>query len=712
MISRITLTTLFFLILGFAKAQLVIKENKVQNIGKYLELTVDSACTPLIDIENVEFTPVVDDVPLYDGTGGCYWFKLELTNETDENVILVEFYNPNIDEVSLVENSDGQLTERKQGKIVSRSSWEYKLPNMIYDINIAKGETQTLYFRLKGKEQFNVPINVGVKDEIISDNYFDQMFFGIYAGIMLVMFFYNLFLYFSVRDVSYLYYVIHTGFVLLTQASFFGYGYLYLWSGSPWFNGISFVLFTCLVSLAGIEFFFEFLRVKTMAKWFYKSLRIVEILYLLIIILEVIGERGIAYKILFPVQGIVAITIYTGSFRILRKGYIPARIFVISWSVLLIGILVFSLKDFGILPYNYFTLHTIQIGSGLEAILLSLALANRINILKKEKEESQEEAFRALRENERIVKEQNIVLEQRVQERTMELQESNEELESTLSNLKETQSQLVDAEKMASLGQLTAGIAHEINNPINFVTSNISPLKRDLSEIYEIIEAYTSVTVENAKVDLEKAHNLREEYEFDYLQEEIDTLVEGISDGAHRTQEIVKGLRTFSRLDEDDIKLVSVEEGLESTLVILRSKTNELINIEKDYQEDLPLIECYPGKLNQVFMNILNNAIYAVTAKKYEDGEKPTLTLKAVMDNNNVFVHLADNGIGMDGNTQKRLFEPFFTTKDVGEGTGLGMSIVFKIIQKHNGKIHINSELGKGTEFIITLPLRQPKESE
>ena len=212
---------------------------------------------------------------------------------------------------------------------------------------------------------------------------------------------------------------------------------------------------------------------------------------------------------------------------------------------------------------------------------------------------------------------------------------------------------------------------------------------------------------------LEKAHELQEDYDFEYLKEEIESLVDGISDGATRTSEIVKGLRTFSRLDEDDIKQISVEEGLNSTLVLLRNKTKDLIDIETDYEPGLPEIECFPGKLNQVFMNILSNGIYAVNAKRYEEGEQPKLTIKTrKTEGSRVSVYLGDNGIGMDEATKKKIFEPFFTTKDVGEGTGLGMSIVFKIIEKHNGTIAVNSEPGKGTEFIITLPMSQPNLSE
>jgi len=167
----------------------------------------------------------------------------------------------------------------------------------------------------------------------------------------------------------------------------------------------------------------------------------------------------------------------------------------------------------------------------------------------------------------------------------------------------------------------------------------------------------------------------------------------------------VKGLRIFSRLDEDDLKKADINEGLESTLVITNNQLNNIIKISKSYA-NLPLIECYPGKLNQVFLNIISNAIYAIK-KKFNDQEGGLLTITTTFDAENIFISIADNGIGMDENTKKRLFEPFFTTKDVGEGTGLGMSITYNTINKHNGQIIVNSEVGAGTDFILKLPLIQ-----
>jgi signal transduction histidine kinase len=318
--------------------------------------------------------------------------------------------------------------------------------------------------------------------------------------------------------------------------------------------------------------------------------------------------------------------------------------------------------------------------------------------LKKEKEKSQAEALRISLENEKLIKEQNVILEQKVNERTTELQQA-------LKNLKDAQTQLVDQEKMASLGQLTAGIAHEINNPINFVTSNVSPLKRDIAMINQLIDDIETIAVKEENTADERQqqiNNLKRNIDLDYLREEIDFLLKGIGEGAGRTAEIVKGLRIFSRLDEDAIKKADVVEGIESTIIIINNQLNK-INIEKNFTGNR-IIDCYPGKLNQVFLNLLTNAIYAVK-QKFGSEEGGLISISSKSDDNFVYLSFKDNGIGMDENTQKHIFEPFFTTKPVGEGTGLGMSIVFKTIEQHKGGITLHSTPGIGTEFNIKLPI-------
>jgi len=281
------------------------------------------------------------------------------------------------------------------------------------------------------------------------------------------------------------------------------------------------------------------------------------------------------------------------------------------------------------------------------------------------------------------------------------LENQKEELQKTLENLKLTQSQLVQSEKMASIGQLVAGIAHEINNPVTFISAGVDALNTNLEEVRQVLDIYHRVTPNNAKEKLKEIEELKEQIDYKQTIREIDKLVNSVKTGTERTTEIVKGLRTFSRLDEDVLKIADIHEGLDSTLILLRNKYKEHIEIEKQYG-DIPEIECYPGQLNQVFMNILSNAIDAIN-------DKGTIAINTSKSIGSVSVSIKDTGKGIPEEIQSKIFEPFFTTKEVGQGTGLGLSICHSIIEKHSGSIEVNSKAGKGSEFVIIVPVKQSK---
>jgi signal transduction histidine kinase len=282
---------------------------------------------------------------------------------------------------------------------------------------------------------------------------------------------------------------------------------------------------------------------------------------------------------------------------------------------------------------------------------------------------------------------------------------TNEELNLAMTNLKKAESQLVHAEKMASLGQLTAGIAHEINNPINFVKSNVRPLKMDVDDLLELIKRYQGVSRDNLEEKLAEIDEFTQEIDLPTLHEEIVSLLAGIEEGSSRTADIVKGLRTFSRVDEGELKDVNIHDGLDATLNLLNNVIPPGVSVVKHYG-DLPMIECYSGRLNQVFMNILSNAIHAIGARR-DTAEEQKITITTEFLGPEVRITIADTGVGIPPEIRSKIFDPFFTTKGVGEGTGLGLSMVFSIVEKHHGKITVNSEVNKGTEFVITLPVSQ-----
>jgi len=698
------LLILLLLIFNNAFADSIAEFSNSENIiglGKYVQILEDKSqkLTFQEAISSNQFVVSKEQILQLGITPSVFWIKIQIKNSSSSESLLLRLEHPLMDEVVLYTPlSDGTVSEEKLGENKIFSERKYKHQDYIFDIHIPKGETRTYYMRVRSTEKLEIPISLGTPHAIFESEVIKDLIAGIYFGIILIMFFYNLFIYFTVKDRSYLYYVVYIIFIGLTQACLHGYTFKYLWPNSSWMAIHSIFLIPSLTGIVTIRFANNFLQTKQYTPLLHKFSYVITAIYLIGIVLGISRVYDISYNIIDGTAPLLSLYMLYVAARISKKGYRPAKYFLLAWTFFLICVFVFVLKNTNVLPSNIYTNYSLIVGSAVEICLLSFALGDKINILKKEKEESQKATLEALQENEKIIKDQNIVLETKVKERTFELETSNK-------NLKNTQSQLVNAEKMASLGQLTAGIAHEINNPINFVVSNVKPLKRDIDDILTLLTKYGEIQDDkNVNEKLKEIKDLKQELDTDYAIQEINLLLKGIDEGASRTSEIVKGLKNFSRLDEDDLKQADIHEGLNSTLALLNSNiARDEITIKKEYGNLTP-IECYPGKLNQVFMNILNNAIQAIAANKTKPGEIKIKT--DLIDGKTVRISIKDNGPGMTEEVKHKIFEPFFTTKNVGEGSGLGLSIVYGIIEKHKGEISVESAPGQGAEFIISLPIQ------
>ncbi len=312
-----------------------------------------------------------------------------------------------------------------------------------------------------------------------------------------------------------------------------------------------------------------------------------------------------------------------------------------------------------------------------------------------------------IRDLQRELKESN----QRLTQLNKKLQQTTQYLQKANREIKEAQSQLLQHEKMASIGQLAAGVAHEINNPIGFIYSNLSVLQDYIADLLKFLKRYAEMkkavqsgqmkTILTAFRELEK---VEKEIDLDFIMNDFEKIVGESLDGAERVKIIVQDLKDFSHIDQAEVKFFNLNQGLESTLNIVWNEIKYKAKVIKDYG-DIPEVRCYPMQLNQVFMNLLVNAAQAIE-------KNGLIKIKTFAENNYVVVQITDNGCGISKENLNKIFDPFFTTKEVGKGTGLGLSTAYNIIKKHNGEIKVESKVGRGTRFTIKLPIEGVPEKE
>ena len=289
------------------------------------------------------------------------------------------------------------------------------------------------------------------------------------------------------------------------------------------------------------------------------------------------------------------------------------------------------------------------------------------------------------------------------QEVELALRKEQEEQQRLIKRLEEAHNQLVQSDKLASIGQLAAGVAHEINNPIGYINTNITSLKRYVDQLIELVNVYGKaeqfISDNNGLID--EINKTKDEIELDYLVDDVQDLMQESIEGIHRVKQIVQDLKDFSHVDQTiSWEASNLHAGLDSTLNVASNELKYKAEIIKNYG-DIPYVECIMSQLNQVFLNILVNSAHAIK-------DSGTITITTYIKNENVVLEFADTGSGIPEHIRQRIFDPFFTTKPIGEGTGLGLSLSFGIITKHNGTIDVVSEIDEGTTFIITLPVEQP----
>lgn len=629
-----------------------------------------------------------------------FLLQLALTGQTPQDKeYILELLQPGMDYISFyrkVKNKWEPTIIKDSYKISQR---EVKSQNPAIKILLSSNRVDTVYMAVASGEQILTPFRLGTTASIEDISHSRDMFYGLFCGIMLALIMYNFFIYIRTKDPIYGLYIIYLCMIFLAQSNVQGYTIRY-------FDGILAPIETYIVyvlmafsGITGLRFISKYLEVKKYAPKARIILNATIFVYALTLPISLTNHFNIAHQILLVTGSFIGPTVLYISYHCYKRGNSGALSLLLAWSVFFIGVLIFALKDFGVLPYNDWTHNTMTIGSAIEGILLSFGLADKINTLKREKEEAQIRELETLKRSE-------FRLEAEVRERTHQLYEAKEKIEAQFQHLQKSQRQLVESEKMAGLGQMTAGIAHELNNPINFVSSNVAPLQKDIEEILEILNDFKNLPHEPTSPEIEAVRAKFRQYDVPMLETEIKTLLSGIREGSSRASDIVSGLRIFARTDQEVFVDANINDCVEATLMLIKSTWKNEVNLNRVTDTDLPNIDCLPGKLNQVIVNLITNAVQA-TIDQHPNRQHRLVEVRTWHDDQQIYLSVSDNGPGIPEALQSKIFEPFFTTKKVGQGTGLGLSISKSIVEDHQGTLSITSTNGAGCAFVIALPIRK-----
>lgn len=622
-----------------------------------------------------------------------YWLKFSVKNNTsfDEEWVF-DFENWSF--VSFFYGAENRLLRKETGYLYPYRKRDYPHANKVYiKLPLKAGQTQKCIVRLVSKFNIEkVPLRLNFiaapRAKIDDANAFSGQIIFMFLGVFIVMFIYNAFIYISTRLKSYAYYLLVLFFAFFFTAGNSGYLisiFGFIDDFSVWFSDFESIA-SNLLAIVYVLFVQSFLNVKQRYPFWNNILNGLIGLYILSgLLIFIYFELGFAMTQLLGLASFPLI-IYLG-IRSIRDRYPSALFFSIGFSFLFAGILCVILMLLGVLPKNDFTFkYALPTGSALEVIMLAFALANMINVLRRENEEKQARIIHQFEENQQLQITLNRELEQKVEERTQELNQS-------LNQLRSTQDQLIMREKMASLGELTAGVAHEIQNPLNFV-NNFSEINTELVE---------EIQQELNKGDLTEAS---------FILEDLKQNMKRITAHGGRANAIVKGMLEHSRMGTAEKRMTNINNLAEEYLMIvfqgLRSK-DVLFSAElrRDFDPTIQPTELAPQEIGQVLLNIYGNAFYAIKekARQAQTGYQPQLSVRTFLEKNRLVLQIRDNGIGIPADILNKIYQPFFTTKPTGQGTGLGLYLAYDIITKgHAGELRVQTEQGLYTEFTISLP--------
>ncbi len=668
-------------------------------IGQDIDIYVDK--THRMGIEDIRrlpesaFTSSTRSTPNFSYSPHVYWFRLQVKwDVTDpDHYLLTQEYALG-DYLTLYRpQPDGHYTASHTGDEFPFAQRQIPVRAPTFVLTARPGAIETWYIALHGTGTIYVDLHLASVARAQADSESRHLLLGLYYGAVLVLILYSLVLFFFLRERVYIYYTLYVVGLAMTFFSVDGFAFRYWWPETPIMN-TWFLMFAFLGLHGLMQFTRHFLKLPRHGPVLNRFF----VFFLLANALAGIAVFVAPPYLLYPVSLYAALTIsglcLLAGAVLWSRGLRLARFFTLACGAYIAGILVYTLQNFDWLPASNFNNHAVQIGSFAEMVLLSWALADRINHMKGEKDTIEAKARQQLLEH-------NQTLELQVNARTRDLMDSLDDIREQHRTLQATQQQLVQAEKMSSLGGLVAGVAHEINNPVNFTHLAADNIERDIGKLQNFLHGLATADSDPALLASIDARFTR-----------LNTQLALIRDGTGRLAQVVSDLRFFSRQDDAETREARPDEGLAATLNLVRAQYGRQINIVLEQHDPGAIGFCYPAALNQVFMNLAVNACQAILEQAGKTGRHDpagTLTVSTRLSRHRHGTtweaDFSDDGTGVPVNIQPHIFEPFFTTKPIGAGTGLGLSVSYGIIRKHGGELRLAAASEKGSCFQVRLPL-------
>ncbi len=637
-----------------------------------------------------QFVRNTKPVPNFGYTKSAYWLRFDLTvlsHQAAENETqwLLEAAYPPLDILRVyIPTETGKYDIRETGDMLPFAHREIRHHNFVFRIKVKTNQKMTVYLRVQTEGSLQIPLTIWSPETFAEDVNDNQMVFGLYFGIMLAMPLYNLFLFLSVRDRNYLYYVLFISSFALSQISLTGLGFEYLWPDSTWWGNRCLPFFIGNVGLWGAFFSQSFLKMKINSPRLYRLNYIIIIQSLITIVLSLIGSYSISIRWGISLVALFPLMVFSSGVISLTRKYRPAYYFLAAWLTLLIGLFAYALMSIGVFPNNIFTVNGLRIGSAMEVILLSLGLADRINMERKEKIFAQQKALENLETADKLKSEFLAKTEKLVEERTHELKETVEDLDSARQLLDEKNFHLNEILKEVESAKEAAEAANRAKS--TFLANMSHELRTPLNAII----GYSEMLTEDAQ-DSDNQDIIPDLQKINAAGKHLLGLINDILD----LSKIEAGKMTLFMETFDAAKLIDETSAMVQPLI---EKNANILKV--NCADNIGSIHADQTKVRQILFNLLSNA------SKFT--EKGTITLEARRSETQMIFKVCDSGIGMMPEQLAKLFQPFTqadssTTKKFG-GTGLGLTISQKFCQMMGGDITVESEPGKGSVFYVYIP--------